>query len=417
MIDAKHQRRVAVTGLGTVNPLADSAPRFWQAVCEGRNGISLIERFDASAFRVRFGGEVKAFDPGPALGVREARRLDRFAQFALVAAIEAAADSGLDWSSGNPERRGVALGSSVGGLTEFEEQHDRYRDDGPGRMSPFMIPRFMPNAASSAVSIHFGLQGPNVTISTACASANQAIEHALRLIRSGQVDVMLTGGAEAALTPMALGGFCAARSLSTRNDDPAHASRPFDKDRDGFVLSEGAGVVVLEEWEHARRRGANIYAELLGAGTSSDAHHIAAPRPDGQGAAKAMRLALDDARIDPSDVTYVNAHGTSTEAGDECETLAIKLAFGEHARRLAVSSTKSMIGHNCGAAGSLELIVAALTVRDGIVHPTINYQTADPGCDLDYVPNTARELRVDYAISNSFGFGGHNCSLVIGAAR
>ena len=298
MIRASHERRIAITGLGTINPLAASAHQFWEAVCAGRNGISCIERFDASAFRVRFGGEVKNFEPGAVLGVREARRMDRFAQFAMVAAIQAVADSGLDLAREDAERCGVCLGSSVGGLTEFEEQHDRYRSDGPARMSPFMIPRFMPNAASGAVSIHFGLQGPNVTISTACASANQAIEHALRLLRLGQVDVMLAGGAEAALTPMALGGFCAARSLSTRNDDPAHASRPFDKDRDGFVLSEGSGVVVLEEMEHARRRGATIYAELLGAGTSSDAYHIAAPHPSGKGAAKAMRLALDDRALE-----------------------------------------------------------------------------------------------------------------------
>ncbi|HEX4146391.1 MAG TPA: beta-ketoacyl-ACP synthase II [Pirellulales bacterium] len=412
-----NQRRVAITGAGLVTPLADSVPRFWAELCAGHSGVRTIERFDASAFRVHFGGEVKNFEPADILGVRDARRLDRFAQFALIAGRQAVADSGLDFSREDSQRCGVCLGSSVGGLTEFEQQHDRYRDSGPGRLSPFMIPRFMPNAASGALSIDFGLQGPNVTISTACASANQAIEHALRLIRLGQVDVVLTGGAEAALTPMALGGFCAARSLSTRNDDPPRASRPFDKDRDGFVLGEGAGVVVLEEMERARRRGATIYAELLGAGSSCDAYHIAAPHPEGRGAVRAMLLALEDAQLNPADVSYLNAHGTSTEAGDECETLAIKQVFGPHAHRLAISSTKSMTGHLLGAAGGVELIATALTIRDGIVHPTINYETPDPKCDLDYVPNVARPMRVDYAVSNSFGFGGHNCSLVVGAAK
>jgi 3-oxoacyl-[acyl-carrier-protein] synthase II len=412
-----NQRRIAITGVGVVTPLADNVPQFWAELRAGHNGIRTIEQFDASAFRTRFGGEVKNFHPADILGVREARRLDRFAQFALVAARQAVADSGIDFSREDRQRCGVCLGSSVGGLNEYEEQHDRYRDSGPGRLSPFMIPRFMPNAASGALSIDFGLRGPNVTISTACASANQAIEYALRLLRLGQVDIMLAGGAEAALTPLALGGFCAARSLSTRNDDPARASRPFDLNRDGFVMGEGAGVVVLEEMERARRRGVRIYAELLGAGTSSDAYHIAAPHPEGLGAIKAMQLALEDAQLSPADITYLNAHGTSTQAGDECETLAIKQVFGEHARRLAISSTKSMTGHLLGAAGGVELIATALSIQDGVVHPTINYETPDPKCDLDYVPNVARQMRVDYAVSNSFGFGGHNCSLVVGAVK
>jgi 3-oxoacyl-[acyl-carrier-protein] synthase II len=412
-----NQRRVAITGMGLVTPLADNVPQFWAELRAGHSGVRTIEQFDASAFRTRFGGEVKSFEPADILGVREARRLDRFAQFALVAARQAVADSGIDFSREDAYRCGVCLGSSVGGLNEYEEQHDKYRDSGPSRLSPFMIPRFMPNAASGALSIDFGLRGPNVTISTACASANQAIEYALRMLRLGQVDIMFAGGAEAALTPLALGGFCAARSLSTRNDDPARASRPFDLDRDGFVMGEGAGVVVLEEMERARRRGATIYAELLGAGTSSDAYHIAAPHPEGVGAIKAMQLALEDARLNPTDISYLNAHGTSTQAGDECETLAVKQVFGQHAHRLAISSTKSMTGHLLGAAGGVELIATALTIRDGVVHPTINYETPDPNCDLDYVPNVARQMRVDYAVSNSFGFGGHNCSLVVGAVR
>jgi len=412
-----NQRRIAITGAGVVTPLADNVPQFWAELRAGHNGIRTIEQFDASAFRTRFGGEVKNFQPADILGVREARRLDRFAQFALVAARQAVADSGIDFSREDGQRCGVCLGSSVGGLNEYEEQHDRYRDSGPSRLSPFMIPRFMPNAASGALSIDFGLRGPNVTISTACASANQAIEYALRMLRLGQVDIMLAGGAEAALTPLALGGFCAARSLSTRNDDPSHASRPFDLDRDGFVMGEGAGVVVLEEMERARRRGVRIYAELLGAGTSSDAYHIAAPHPEGLGAINAMQLALQDAQLNPTDISYLNAHGTSTQAGDECETLAIKQVFGEHARRLAISSTKSMTGHLLGAAGGVELIATALSIQDGVVHPTINYETPDPKCDLDYVPNVARQMRVDYAVSNSFGFGGHNCSLVVGAVK
>ncbi|HTU25352.1 MAG TPA: beta-ketoacyl-ACP synthase II [Pirellulales bacterium] len=410
-------RRVAITGLGLVTPLGMHVPRFWQELCAGTSGVSTIERFDPAAFRSRIGGEVKDFEPEKILGVREARRLDRFAQFALVAGRAAVADSALDFSGEDPCRCGVSLGCSVGGMTEFEEQHDRYRTSGPGRLSPFMIPRFMPNAASGTLSIELGLQGPNTTISTACASANQAVEHALGLLRSGQVDVMLSGGAEAALTPLALGGFCAARSLSTRNDDPRRASRPFDRDRDGFVLGEGAGIVVLEAWEHAERRGATIYAELLGAGTSSDAYHIAAPHPDARGAIRAMRLALDDAGRNPADVQYVNAHGTSTDVGDVCETLAIRQVFGEHAGRLAVSSTKSMIGHLLGAAGGVELIVTALSVRDGLVHPTINLDAPDPACDLDYVPGAARPLAIDCAVSNSFGFGGHNCSLVVGRVK
>ncbi|HXG11372.1 MAG TPA: beta-ketoacyl-ACP synthase II [Gemmataceae bacterium] len=408
-------RRVVITGLGTVNPLALDVKGYWEGLCAGRSGIGLIEQFDTSAFKVKIGGEVKGFDPESFLDPKTARRLDRFTQFAMAAAIAAVADSGLDFSREDPYRCGCILGSGIGGLNEFEEQHGRYLSGGPGKISPFVIPKMIVNAAPGHISIHFGLCGPNTAVSTACASAAHAIGDALRAIQGDYADVMITGGSEAAITPMGLGGFIAARALSQRNDDPPAASRPFDKDRDGFVLSEGAGVLVLEELEHARRRGAAIYAELLGCGSTADAHHITAPHPCGAGAARAMQAALRDARINPEDVQYVNAHGTGTELGDEAETLAIKQVFGNHARRLAVSSTKSMIGHLLGASGGVELIATVLAIRHNLVHPTINYQTPDPKCDLDYVPNTAREMRVRRAISNSFGFGGHNCCLVVGA--
>ncbi len=408
-------RRVVITGLGTVNSLCSEVPGYWKALCAGKSGIGRIEQFDTTDFKVNFGGEVKNFNPEAHLDAKTARRLDRFAQFALIASMEAAKDSGLDLGREDPYRCGVVLGSGIGGLNEFEEQHSRYRDSGPSRISPFVIPKMIPNAAAGNVSIHFGLCGPNTAISTACASAAHAIGDALRQIQLDCADVMFTGGSEAAMTPMGLGGFISARALSTRNDDPQAASRPFDQDRDGFVLSEGAGIVILEELEHARRRGARIYAEILGCGSTADAYNITAPHPQGNGAARAMQFALRDARIKPEDIQYVNAHGTSTPLGDEAETKALKQVFGDHARRLAISSTKSMIGHLLGASGGVELIATALTIRHGVIHPTINYRTPDPACDLDYVPNTAREMRVRRAISNSFGFGGHNCCIVVGA--
>jgi 3-oxoacyl-[acyl-carrier-protein] synthase II len=408
-------RRVVITGLGTVNPLASDVKEFWRALCAGRSGISRIEQIDTANFKVKFGGEVKNFNPETVLDPKVARRLDRFAQFALVAAISAVSDSGVDFSREDLYRCGVILGSGIGGLTEFEEQHTRFMQGGPGKISPFVIPKMIPNAAPGNVSIHFGLSGPNTAVSTACASAAHAIGDALRAIQWGYADVILTGGSEAAITNMGLGGFISARALSMRNDDPQAASRPFDKDRDGFVLSEGAGVLVLEELERARRRGAPIYAELLGCGSTADAYHITAPHPDGGGAAKAMQLALRDAHLNPEDIQYVNSHGTSTPLGDEAETKAIKQVFGAHARRLTINSTKSMIGHTLGASGGIELLVTALSITQGLVHPTINYQTPDPGCDLDYTPNRPCELRIRRAISNSFGFGGHNCCLVVGA--
>jgi 3-oxoacyl-[acyl-carrier-protein] synthase II len=407
-------RRVVITGLGTVNSLSCDVQGFWRALCAGRSGIGPIEQLNTSAFKVKFGGEVKGFNAEDLLGAKTARRLDRFAQFALVATMAAVKDSGLDFGLEDPFRAGVIFGSGIGGLNEFEEQHTRYLEGGPNKISPFVIPKMIANNAAGTISIHFGLQGPNTTVATACASAANAIGDAFRAIQWNYADIMVTGGSEAAITPMGLGGFCSARALSTRNENPQAASRPFDKDRDGFVLSEGAGVLILEELEHARSRGASIYAEVLGSGCTADAHHITAPHPCGSGAAGAMQAALRDARLSATDVQYVNAHGTSTPLGDEAETKAIKQVFGEHAKKLAISSTKSMIGHLLGASGGVELIATTLTIRHGVIHPTINYQTPDPACDLDYVPNTAREMRVRRAISNSFGFGGHNCCLVVG---
>ncbi|MBV9125316.1 MAG: beta-ketoacyl-ACP synthase II [Planctomycetes bacterium] len=408
-------RRVVITGLGTVNSLCSDLKGFHQALCAGRSGIGTIEQFDTSAFKVHFGGEVKNFDPEAVLDARTARRLDRFAQFALMGSIAAVKDGGLDFSKEDPYRCGVIIGSGIGGLNEFEEQHSRYMKGGPGKISPFVIPKMIANAANGNVSIHFGICGPNTAVSTACASAANATADAMRAIQTGHAEVMITGGAESTITPMGLGGFISARAVSLRNDNPQAASRPFDKDRDGFVLSEGSGLVILEELEHARRRGAHIYAELVGCGATADAYNITAPHPEGDGAARAMHMALQDARWNPEDVQYINAHGTSTPLGDEAETKAIKQVFGSHARRLAVSSTKSMMGHLLGASGGVELIAIALMIQHSVLHPTINYQTPDPACDLDYVPNMAREMRLRRAISNSFGFGGHNCCLAVGA--
>lgn len=408
-------RRVVITGLGTVNSLSNDIPTFWEYLCAGRSGVSLIEQFDTSAFKVRFGGEVKNFVPENHIEGKAAKRLDRFSQFALVASISAVKDSGIDFSKGDPFRHGVIIGSGIGGLNEFEEQHTRYSLQGPDRISPFVIPKMIANSAAGNVSIHFNLMGHNTVVSTACASAAHALGDALHSIRNGFADAIVAGGSEAAITPMGLGGFIAARAVSHRNSDPVSASRPFDKDRDGFVLSEGAGIVVLEEYEHARKRGANIYAEILGCGNTADSYHITAPHPEGVGASKAIEFGLMDAGINPDQVDYVNAHGTSTQLGDEAETTALKIVFKEHSKKLAVSSTKSMIGHTLGASGGIELIACALSIKNGVVHPTINFNTPDPKCDLDYVPNSARKMKVRYVVSNSFGFGGHNCSLVLGA--
>ena len=407
------QRRVVITGLGAVTPLGNDVHTFWQGLISLKSGIGPITLFDASEFTTRIAGEVKDFDPGRFFDVREAKRLDRFNQFSLVASIEAVKDSGLDLAAEDPRRCGAVIGSGIGGLREIEEQHTRLTERGAGKLSPFMVPKLMVNAASGQVSIHLGIKGPTFAVASACASAANAIGEAACLIRRGGADIVITGGTEATVTPLGVGGFCALKALSTRNDDPQRASRPFDVDRDGFVLAEGAGIVVLEEYEHARARGANIYAELAGYGSTSDAYHITAPEPEGLGAAEAMRLAVADAGLSPEDITYINAHGTSTDLNDVMETKAIKAVFGAHAYKVAISSTKSSIGHLLGASGGAELIAAILAIRNSVIPPTLNLDKPDPACDLDYVPKTPREMPVKVALSNSFGFGGHNACLVV----
>jgi len=405
-----------ITGMGVVCPLANDLKSYWDGLVAGKSGIGPITLVDATAFKVKFGGEVRNWQPEKYMDARAAHRLDRFAQFAVVAAGEAVRDAGLDFAREDAARCGAIVGSGIGGLTEYETQHAKFvGGGGPRGISPFVIPKMMPNSAAANISILFGLCGPSRAVSTACASAADALADALHCIQRNDADVMVSGGSEAAIVNMGLGGFIAARALSQRNEEPQRASRPFDKDRDGFVLSEGCGILLLEEYEHAKKRGARVYAELLGAGATSDAYNITAPHPDGTGATRAMRVALKDAGIDPTDVQYINAHGTSTELGDAAETKAIKAVFGAHARKLAVSSTKSMVGHLLGASGGVEAIATIMTIKTGVIHPTINLDTPDPACDLDYVPNTARETRVRRALSNSFGFGGHNSCLVLGA--
>lgn len=409
-------RRVVITGMGVVCPLATDLKSYWDLLLAGKSGIGYIELLDTTLFKVKIGGEVKHWQPEKYLDARAAHRLDRFAQFAMVAGLEAVRDAALDFDREDATRCGAIVGSGIGGLTEYETQHAKFmQGGGPRGISPFVIPKMMPNSAAGNLSIHLGLCGPSRAVSTACASAGDAIADALRTIQRDDADIIIAGGSEAAIVNMGLGGFISARALSQRNDEPHRASRPFDKDRDGFVLSEGSGILVLEEYEHARRRDARIYAEVLGAGATADAYNITAPHPEGTGASRAMQLALKDARLNPSDVQYVNAHGTSTELGDAAETKAMKAVFGEHARKLAISSTKSMIGHLLGASGGVEAIATAMTIRTGVIHPTINLDTPDPACDLDYVPNRPREMRVRRAISNSFGFGGHNTCVVLGA--
>lgn len=407
------KRRVVVTGLGAVTSLSTKVEDLWQRICRGESGIAPITVFDTREFKVKFGGEIRGWSPEGYLPPKEAKRVDRFTQFAMVACIDAVNDSGLDFSREDPNRCGVVLGSGIGGLSEIETQHLRLIEKGPDKVSAFTIPKLMLNAACGHVSIHYGIRGPSAAVATACASAANAIGDAMKLIQYDDTDVMITGGTEAALTPMGIAGFSNMRALSERNDDPPRASRPFDLDRDGFVLSEGAGLLVLEEWEHARRRGARIYAELVGFGGSSDGGHITQPDEHGTGAAKAMSQALRDAGLSAGDIGYINAHGTSTPLGDVAETNAVKSVFGDYARKVSISSTKSQLGHLLGASGGVELVLTVLAMRDGVVPPTINYETADPACDLDYTPNEARPRRMTAAMSNSFGFGGHNVSLVV----
>jgi 3-oxoacyl-[acyl-carrier-protein] synthase II len=399
-----------------VTALAESADGLFAALCDGQSGISTIESFDTGAYPVKIGGEIRNFDVTKYVDPRESKRMDRFTQFAMGAAMQAIEDSGLDFSKEDSFRAGVIVGTGIGGLKEIEDQHLRLLDKGPRKVSPFCVPRLMANAAGGTIAIAYGLRGPNFCVSSACASGNHAIGEAFCNIVSGRSDIMITGGAEAALTPIGLASFCAARSLSQRNDDPQGASRPFDKDRDGFILSEGAGILVLEEEGRARERGANIYAELLGYSANDDGYHITAPRPDGEGAAAAMQSALRDAGVEKEKISYINAHGTATELNDIAETSAIRNVFGEQAYKIPVSSTKSCLGHLLGASGAIELIVCAKAITESTIPPTINLYNPDEKCGtrMDFVPLQARRTQVNIAMSNSFGFGGHNSCLVVG---
>jgi 3-oxoacyl-[acyl-carrier-protein] synthase II len=401
-------RRVVVTGMGTLNPLGKNVNDFWRAVRAGENGIGVLDRFDTTDFSAKIGGQIRDFAPEKVLESKEARRMDRFTQFAMIASMEAMADAGLAPGAAEPERLGVILGNGIGGIETLEAQFKRVYEKGPKAMHPLFVPMMISNEAAANVAIKFHAFGPCSVVVTACASSNDALGQAWRLIRDGDADVMIAGGTEAPFTPLGLGGFCQLQAVSTRNDDPAAASRPFDKDRDGFVMSEGAGVLVLEELEHAKRRGARILAEMGGYGATCDANHLTAPHPQGRGAIRAMQIAMETAGLKTTDIDYVNAHGTSTPINDPIETRAIKAAFGDHAKKLKVSSTKSMHGHLLGAAGGVEAIVSVKAIQDQFFPPTRNLDNPDPECDLDYVPHKGYEGRIRAVISNALGFGGHN---------
>ncbi len=407
------RRRVVVTGLGAVTPVGNDVATTWQALLAGKSGTANITKFDATDFSVRFAGEVKGFDALQYMDRKEAKRSDLYTQYAIAASVQAMQDAGLQSGNFVPENCGVIIGSGIGGLKTFEEQHDVYRSLGPRRISPFFIPMFISDIAAGVVSMRFGAKGPNYATVSACATSAHAIGDAFRTIQYGDADIMLAGGSEAAVTPMAIGGFANMTALSERNDSPETASRPFDATRDGFVLGEGSGVVVLEELEHALARGARIYGEVAGFAATGDAYHLTGQPPEHEGLQRSMRRAMADAGISPEQVQYINAHGTSTPLNDPNESKAIKAVFGDHAFKLSVSSTKSATGHMLGAAGSVEFIACTLAIRDNVVPPTINYTTPDPECDLDYTPNKARERQVDIALSNSSGFGGHNVSLAV----
>lgn len=408
------QRRVVITGLGCVSPVGNTVNQAWNAVLEGQSGIATITRFDPAAFSTRFAGEVKNFNVEEYMPAKEARHMDTFIHFGMAGGIQAMQDSGLVVTEENADRIGVIVGSGIGGLPLIEETHSELISRGPRRISPFFVPASIINMISGHLSIKYGLRGPNLAIVTACTTGLHCIGAAGRLIEYGDADVMIAGGAESTISPLGLGGFASARALSSRNDDPASASRPWDRDRDGFVLGEGAGVMVLEEYEHAKARGAKIYAELLGFGMSADAHHMTAPREDGDGARRCMVLAMSNAGVNPEQVDYVNAHGTSTPLGDVAETVAIKRTLGDHAKKIVVNSTKSMTGHLLGGAGGLEAVFTVLAIHHQKSPPTINLDNADPACDLDYCANTARDMKIDVAVKNSFGFGGTNGTLVFG---
>lgn len=406
------KRRVVVTGLGAVTPLGTGVEKTWKALCEGRSGIGKISSFDATNFQTKIAGEIKDFKPEDFLEKKQVRRMDIFVHYAMASAMMAVEDSGLKVTGQNAERIGVVLGTGLGGLPALEKNHTMLMEGGPRKISTFFIPMMIANMAPGHIAIHFGMKGPNTCVVTACAAGSHAIGDSYKLIQRGDADVMVTGGTEATITPLNVGGFNAMKALTTRNEEPEKASRPFEKDRDGFVPAEGAGVIILEEMNSALERGAEIYGEIIGYGLTGDAYHMTAPDPKGDGAARCMRMALKDAGISPGDVDYINAHGTSTPLNDVIETMAIKTAFNEHSKEVVVSSTKSMTGHLLGAAGGVEAIFTVLAIRDGIIPPTINYETPDPECDLDYVPNVARQADIKVAISNSFGFGGTNATLV-----
>ncbi len=408
-----NKRRVVVTGIGVISPIGTGKEKFFQSLKDGVCGVDYITRFDTEGYDTKIAAEVKDFEPTDYIDKKECRRMDRFTQYAVAASKMAVQDSALELDSVDSDMFGVCIGSGIGGMETLEAQHDVLRDKGPGRVSPFMVPMMISNIASGNVSIALNAKGPNTTVVTACASATNAIGEAFRIIQRGDADIMVSGGTEASITQMSVAGFCSMKALSTRNDDPKTASRPFDKDRDGFVMGEGAGMLILEELEHAIKRGARIYGEVVGYGTTGDAHHITAPAPDASGALKAMQKAVKDAGIEAKELDYINAHGTSTDLNDKLETLAVKKLLGEDAKNTPMSSTKSMTGHLLGAAGAVEAIACLMSITEGIIPPTINYTTPDEECDLDYVPNKARKKDVRYAMSNSLGFGGHNASIIL----
>lgn len=407
------KKRVVITGMGAITPIGIGKDEYWAALLSGKSGIDKITRFDATDYATQIAGEVKDFEPGKYMDKKEAKRMDRFTQFAIAASKMALEDSALNLEAEDRTRIGTIIGTGIGGMDTLHDQFKVLFEKGPGRVSPFFVPMMIANMAAGQTSIAFGLQGPCTCVVTACATGTNAIGDAFRMIQHGQADVMVAGGTEAAISPTAVAGFCSMKAMSTRNDEPQKASRPFEKSRDGFVMGEGAGVVILETLEHALARGARIYAELVGYGTNADSYHITAPAPEGIQAAKCMAMALEDAGMSPNDIDYINAHGTSTPLNDKNESLAIKRLFGEHAANIAISSTKSMTGHLLGAAGAIECIASAMTIYTSKVHPTINYDEVDPELDLDYVPNVAREKEVNAAMSNSFGFGGHNATILL----
>lgn len=408
------ENRVVITGLGVLSPVGNDIPTFWNALKEGRSGIDRLNSFDANGFDSRIAGEVKGFDPlSYGLTKKDLNRMEKFVQFAVASSRQAINDAGLDLENEDKDRIGVIVGSGIGSLRIIEEQHNVFLKSGPSRISPFLIPMLIVNEASGHIAIVYGFKGPNSCVTTACASGTHAIGDAFRIIQRGDAQIMVCGGTESCITSLSVGGFCALKALSTRNNEPQKASRPFDRERDGFVMAEGCGIVVLESLEHARKRRAFIYAELVGFGMSGDAYHITAPDPEGYGPTLAMQRGLEDARLNPDEIDYINAHGTSTQLNDKIETIAIKKALGTSARKVMVSSTKSMTGHQLGAAGAVELIACCLAIKDSIIPPTTNYEYPDPDCDLDYVPNVARRAEVNVCMSNSFGFGGHNATLVV----